>query len=315
MKIFITGISGFVARHFLDYLTSLPHEFEVEGTYHVHKPEFSPTDYPNLKLRLLQMNLTNRDALNAALTYFRPEAILHLAAKSSVGYSWENPAGSILENTSIYLNLLECVRLNKIPCRILSIGSAEEYGTVSEADLPIREDHCLNPSNPYGAHRSLQHYLSGIYSRSYGLDIIHTRSFNHTGPYQLERFVLASFAKQIATQIKKGSQEINIQVGDLDIVRDFTDVRDVVKAYYGLLMKGMKGETYNVCSNRGYLLRDMVGHFENIIQRKINCIPTEHVMRPFENRKLIGSYEKINLAIGWKPEIEIEKTLADLLNQ
>jgi len=314
MKILITGISGFVARHFVEYLSTLKENHELLGLYNKNRVDPAHFHYPNIRISFAKVNMMDKGLLKDTLTGFRPENVLHLASKSSIAYSWQHPGEVVEENTGTFLNLLEVIRENNLRCRILSVGSAEEYGTVVEKMLPLTEDYCLNPVNPYGVSRVLQYNLTEVYSRHFGLDIIHTRSFNHIGPYQKENFVIGSFARQIARQMKEDKSPIILTVGDIDVIRDFTDVRDVVKAYHGLLIKGVKGATYNVCTGKGYVLRDIIGRFSQLTGRPISIRVEPGIIRPFETKKVVGSNEKIRNEIGWKPEIPIEKSLSDLLD-
>lgn len=314
MRILITGISGFVARHFVEYLSSLKQEFIVAGIHNSNKPAFSCNEFPHVHCRFYEANLLDSDRLKEILLDFEPDCVLHLASKSSVAYSWQHPAETIRHNTGIFISLIENVRLLRPSCRILSVGSAEEYGIVPEAELPLTESRCPNPASPYGTSRMLQQKLAEIYSKNYGMDIVHTRSFNHIGPFQKSNFVVSSFAKQIAEGIRRGQKEISISVGDLQVVRDFTDVRDVVKAYYLLLKNGRSGNTYNICSNKGILLQDLIKRFSDITGASISCQTNPEVIRPTENKKLVGSYEKINKELGWSPSIPLDQSLRDLLD-
>lgn len=313
MKILITGISGFVARHFVELLASTGIDHSVAGIFNTNSPSFNVDEYPGIKCSFHQVDMIDGDQIKEIIKEFQPSHILHLASQSSVAYSWKYPADCIKENITMFLNLVEHVRLLNINCRILSVGSAEEYGIINEAALPINENANLVPVSPYGISRLLQEKVVEIYSRNYGLDIIHTRSFNHIGPYQSEKFVISSFAKQIIQQLNDGQKNISISAGDIDVIRDFTDVRDVVKAYYLLLLNGKNGSIYNVCSGKGYVLRDIIKKLEIITHSHISCQINEKNIRPIENRKVIGNYDKIKNQTGWTPEIPMEKSLEDLL--
>ena len=313
MRIFITGISGFVARHFVDLLGSTKEHFDVLGIYNSTYPNFPENEYDNVKCDFLQLNLLDKESLKDALENFNPDYVLHLASKSSVAYSWQKPGELVLENSKIFINIVEILRELNSQCRMLSVGSAEEYGVVDGESLPLKETYRTNPVSPYGAARVLQNNLVNIYSKNYGLNLIHTRSFNHIGPYQNENFVIGSFVKQISSQINEGKKSLNLVVGDIEVVRDFTDVRDVVKAYYTILKTGKRGETYNVCSGIGYKLSHILELFANITHTTINTQTNKNNFRPSENKEIIGSYEKLNKATGWAPTISMKKTLEDLL--
>lgn len=314
MRILITGISGFVARHFIHLLTTHSDSYEVLGIYNMRRPDFSDLSLNNINLQLIQVNLTDKQRTKEVIASFKPTHILHLASRSSVAYSWQQPGELLAENTSIFLNIIEALRMLNLKCKMLSVGSAEEYGQVNKECLPLKECACTHPVSPYGAARVFQNNLVSIYSKNFGLDLTHTRSFNHIGAYQNENFVIGSFIKQISEQIIEGKKHIQLVVGDIEVIRDFTDVRDVVKAYYLLLLKGEKGETYNVCSGNGYRLKDLISLFADLTQTEIQCVSNPNFLRPTENKVLIGSYDKLNAETGWYPHIPIEQSLSDLFD-
>ena len=313
MKILITGIAGFAAKHFLHFLNEQESGSQVMGIYNETYPEFENEKFEGLNISLSKINLLDKGKIAAVIEEFNPEYILHLAGRSSVANSWKFPADSVLDNTSFFLNIAETVRTLKLNCRILSVGSTEEYGNAN-AGLPLKETDCPDPASPYGVARVLQQKLVKIYAESYGVDIVHTRSFNHIGPYQKSEYVIASFAKQIVQQAKLGSTRIELLTGDVNVTRDFSDVRDVVRAYYLLLYKGVKGQTYNVCSGKGYLIKDMIDLFSTIIGEPVFHTTDEKNFRPSENKVIIGSYEKLMNATGWKPKYIIEESLGDIIN-
>jgi GDP-4-dehydro-6-deoxy-D-mannose reductase len=312
MKILITGIAGFGARHFLDYINEKEPGSEVAGIYHETLPAFNADKLSNLKISLYKLSLLDKDKFAAVLEEFRPDFILHLAGRSSVANSWKDPAGSITDNTNFFLNIVETVRAMQLKCRILSVGSTEEYGNAN-AGLPLKETDCPEPASPYGVARVLQQKLVAIYANTYDIDIVHTRSFNHIGPYQKPEYVIASFAKQMVQQDLEGKEEIILKTGDVSVIRDFSDVRDVVKAYYELLYKGRKGQTYNVCSGNGYVLKDIIQLLAKKIGKPVHDSIDEKNFRPSENKTIVGSYEKIKKETGWEPEINIEKSMEDII--
>ncbi|NOT90689.1 GDP-mannose 4,6-dehydratase [Ferruginibacter sp.] len=312
MKILITGITGFVSSHFLDYLNVTEPGSEVMGIAR-NIDEFDKSRYPNLKVTVKLIDLLNKDAVGIIVSDFEPEYILHLASVSSVALSWKTPLESFVNNTNIFLNLVEVVRAYKIKCRILSIGSSEEYGEVTEAQLPLTEEHQLRPVSPYAVARVSQEMLSAIYAEGFDLDIIITRSFNHIGPGQKDKFVVSSFAKQLVQIANDSSKERKIITGDLSITRDFLDVRDVAKAYYILLKQGKKNSVYNICSGRGTVLKDIITILSKLLNITINTEVNPQLIRPNENRKIMGSYQKMKKDFGWQPEISLEQTLADII--
>lgn len=313
MKILITGITGFVSSHFLDYLNIVEPGSEVMGIAR-DMDEFDKSRYPNLKITIKLIDLLNKDAVGIILSDFEPEYVLHLASVSSVALSWKTPLESFVNNTNIFLNLVEEIRLYKIKCRILSVGSSEEYGEVTEQQLPLTEEHQLNPVSPYAVARVSQEMLSTIYAEGFNLDIIITRSFNHIGPGQKDKFVISSFAKQLVELAKNDTKEKKIITGDLSITRDFLDVRDVAKAYYILLKKGKTNTVYNICSGRGIVLKDIITKMSDLLKINIQTEVNPQLIRPNENRKITGSYQKMKNDYGWQPEITLEQSLTDIID-
>lgn len=312
MRLLITGFAGFVSQHFLELLNKEEPGSVVLGI-DKNPPDFNFSGFNNLTISFEKIDLLNRAATDTILNTFHPDYILHLASVSSVAQSWHTPLDSFVNNTNIFLNLVEQVRIKNNKCRILSVGSSEEFGEVAEKELPLTEDHPLKPVSPYAVARVSQEMLSKIYADGFSLDIIMTRSFNHIGPGQKEMFVISSFAKQLVALAKNNPANKEITVGNLSIIRDFVDVRDVVKAYYLLLKKGRRGEVYNICSGKGIVLKDIITTMSSLLNIKVDTIVNPQLIRPNENKKVIGSYQKINDELGWKPEIDITKSLADII--
>jgi len=312
MKILITGFTGFVSQHFLALLNEMEPGSSVLGI-DKNKPDFNFSAFPELNISFENIDLLDREATEKILDYFKPEYILHLASVSSVAQSWHTPLESFVNNTTIFLNLVEQIRVKNRKCRILSVGSSEEFGEVTEAELPLTEEHPLKPLSPYAVARVSQEMLSKIYADGFALEIIMTRSFNHIGPGQKDLFVIASFAKQFVQLSKENITKNTITTGNLSIIRDFVDVRDVVKAYYLLLKKGKRGEVYNICSGNGIVLKDIVSSMAKILNLDVETVVNPDLIRPTENKKVVGSYQKLKTELGWEPEISIEKSLKDII--
>lgn len=312
MKLLITGFSGFVSQHFLNFLEENVEDVEVCGI-DINKPSFDYERYKKIYVKFYTVNLLEPDTLNIILDIFRPEYILHLASFSSVAYSWKHPIECFNNNTNIFLNIVDTVHRLGLDCRILSVGSSEEYGDVTEKDIPLLEENKVLPVSPYAVARVSQEMLSRVYVNSYGLNIIMTRSFNHIGPLQDTRFAIPSFITKILNIKQEGMDEGTIETGDLSIIRDFVDVRDVVKAYYNLLLCGKVGELYNICSGKGVVLKDIVTTIGHIVGIKVNTITNPEFVRLNDNHIIIGSYDKIKRDIGWQPIIPIEETLRDMV--
>ena len=200
-----------------------------------------------------KVDLNDFRALFKIFNFFVPDYIIHLAAESSVNYSWKNPANSLENNLNIYLNFLEALRKLKLYPKILSVGSSEVYGKVSKKDLPISENLNLNPLNPYAVFRVAQENISRVYNNSFDFNIIMTRSFNHFGQGQDHRFFIPNLIRQILDP-----QINNIKLGNLEIVRDYIYIQDVVDAYINLLFQGEKNNIYNVSTGKGYISMDFL---------------------------------------------------------
>jgi GDP-4-dehydro-6-deoxy-D-mannose reductase len=312
-RILITGFSGFVSRHFVDYLRDEKVESEVLGI-DINQPKFDYHDMgEKLSVDFETVNLLDYDQLYSVMKNFAPDYILHLASYSSVAYSWKHPKESFRNNTNIFLNMATAINKINVDCRILSVGSSEEYGNVSEEDVPLKEDRVLNPNSPYAVARVSQEMLAKLFSDNYHMNIVLTRSFNHIGPYQDERFVVPSFIRRILDIRNAGNKVGVIETGDTSIVRDFVDVRDVVRAYYLLLHNGVQGQMYNVCSGRGVSLQQIIEIISRYLDMEIDTKVNREYVRPSDNRIMIGSAEKIKMELGWSPRIKLEDSLIDMI--
>ena len=313
-RMLITGFSGFVSRHFLNYLMENNLSYEVLGV-DVNPPKFAMEDYaPTLAMSFEQVNLLDKEAVEDMIATFRPDYILHLASFSSVAYSWQHPADCFMNNTSIFLNVTEALRKHDLcDCRLLSVGSSEEYGDVKKEELPLREDMPLVPVNPYAVARVSQEMMAKVLAESFGMQIMLTRSFNHMGPFQDERFVIPSFVRRILDIAGSGAKSGEIETGDTSIVRDFVDVRDVVRAYYRLLLDGKAGEVYNICGEKGVSLAEVVDQIADIVGVSVTTHVNPDFVRPGDNQVVIGSAEKIRQDIGWTAEIPLRQTLTDMI--
>lgn len=313
-RMLITGFSGFVSRHFLNYLVENNLSYEVLGV-DVNLPKFAMEDYaPTLAMSFEQVNLLDKEAVEDMIATFRPDYILHLASFSSVAYSWQHPADCFMNNTSIFLNVTEALRKHDLrDCRLLSVGSSEEYGDVKKEELPLQEDMPLVPVNPYAVARVSQEMMAKVLADSFGMQIMLTRSFNHMGPFQDERFVIPSFVRRILDIAESGAKSGEIETGDTSIVRDFVDVRDVVRAYYRLLLDGKAGEVYNICGEKGVSLAEVVDQIADIVGVSVTTRVNPDFVRPGDNQVVIGSAEKIRQDIGWTAEIPLRQTLMDMI--
>ena len=252
-------------------------------------------------------------SIRKVIEEIRPELIFHLAAQSFVPTSWRAPQETLTTNIIGETNLFESVRETKIEPVIQIAGSSEEYGLVNGEEIPIKETHSLRPLSPYAVSKIAQDFLGYQYFKSYNMRIVRTRGFNHTGPRRGDVFVCSNFARQVA-MMEAGKQEPIIRVGNLNSIRDFTDVRDMVRGYWLAATKGEPGDVYNICSGKGYKMREILDHILSLskIEVKVEVAPDR--LRPSDVPVLIGDSSKFREKTGWSPEIPIEKTLEDLLN-
>lgn len=314
-RILITGVSGFVAGHFIDYLYDNSIECEIVGIDR-DTPKIDFGKYTDqMRIHFSIIDLMDKDALKNILSSFKPDYVLHLASFSSVAFSWKYPTESFMNNSNIFLNLIDAIREVNLSCRVLSVGSSEEYGNVSKTELPLNESQKVNPVSPYAVARVSQEMMSKVYVKAYGMNLIMTRSFNHIGPRQDDRFVIPSFIKRIIDIKKSGRGKGVIETGDTTIIRDFVDVRDVVRAYYMLLTKGTPGEIYNICSGKAYRLSDIIDCIADEIGVNVTTRVNPEFVRPDDNKEIVGSAYKIESELGWKAIIDIKDSLKDMISE
>ena len=300
MRVLITGAGGFVGGHMSVFLREKG--VRVYGTAHRQAAGGN-----------IRCDLTDPKAVRALLKKIRPDRIIHLASQSSATLSWKEPRETMSANIFCALNLLESARLAGVSPSVLIAGSAEEYGWVRPDEIPVKETAPLRPISPYAVSKIAQDFLSYAYYRARGLGVIRARAFWHTGPGQRADFALSSFARQTAL-IEAGRQKPVLKTGNLDVVRDFTDVRDVAKAYWLLLEKGIPGEVYNVASGKGVSLKEIVRFYQKHARVKFRVRRDEKRVRRLEPPVVIGDASKLRKATGWRPEIPRETTWMDLLN-
>lgn len=299
----ITGVGGFVGRYFVEYLQKKEPDAIIFGV------DIAPKiDMP---IHYRAVDLANSKETDLLIADVRPDYIVHLAGVSSVGQSWSDPKFCFENNTSIMLNLLTVLNKNQCNSRVLSVGSSEEYGEYGAEQMPLIENMPLLPQNPYAVAKVSQELIGKLFNKSFaGVDVVMTRSFNHIGPRQNSKFVIPSFISQLVA-ISKGKQK-KMTVGNIEVARDFTDVRDVVAAYYLLLQEGKSGEVYNVCSSKAYKLHDVITIAEQMLGIKANIVVDEKLLRPNDTPLVLGDNAKLR-ALGWKPEISIQQTIKDMI--
>ena len=311
MRALITGVTGFAGSHLAEYLLDNQPDVEVWGLYRWRSP-MDNIKGVRQRLRLIECDLRDFTSVHSALEQARPDAIFHLAAQSFVPSSWKAPNDTLITNLTGQTNLFEAVRFLALDPVIQIACSSEEYGLVHPDEVPITEDNPLRPLSTYAVSKVAQDMMAYQYFQSYGLKTVRTRGFNHTGPRRGDVFVTSNFAKQLAS-IELGLQEPVIRVGNLEAVRDFTDVRDMVRAYWLAVTKGKHGEVYNLATGSGITIQELLDRLLALSTAKVDVVQDPDRMRPSDVVRLIGDSTKFRNDTGWAPEIPFDKTLADLL--
>ncbi len=313
-RILITGGGGFVARFLLELydITAAETTDILALDRHIPEAGFRPLRCP---CRFETIDLLDTQAVAEVIAAFQPDRLIHLAAVSSVAASWQAPAEAVSNNLAGLLNVLEGIRNARHPCRVLSVGSSEVYEIPEHEIPPVDEQTPLRPGNPYAVARLAQEQLVRLYVETYGLDIVSTRSFNHTGPGQNERFAVPSFLRQLLQAKQAGRSRAVLTTGDIDLIRDYSDVRDVVQAYDRLLSHGKNGGIYNVCRGDGLSLRSVILKAAKILDLEVETEIDPARLRPNEPRVLIGNGTKLRRETGWLPKFSIDQTLGDMLRR
>lgn len=308
-KAFITGISGFAGSYLASHL--LKEGFEVSGTYLFEESLNLLQDKDELSLH--KLNLLDEDRISKVLKIEKPDYIFHLAAVTSPKKSFENPKDTFNNNISAQLNLFQGIKEHNLNhAKILIISSAEVYGLISKENLPIDEETPFNPTNPYAVSKLAQDILGLQYYLSNKFRVVRVRPFNHVGPRQAPAFVVSAFAKRIA-DIEKGKEK-TMKVGNLKSKRDFTDVRDMVKAYLLALEKGKEGDVYNIGSGKSYEISKILEMMLNLAKTEIKTEQDSSLIMPVDNPELVCNYSKFHKLTGWTPQIPIWKTIKDTLD-
>ncbi|MBM3313583.1 GDP-mannose 4,6-dehydratase [candidate division WOR-3 bacterium] len=311
MKCLITGITGFAGSHLADYLLSRG-DCEVHGTMRWRSRTENITHLAD-RITTHICDMRDAAAMYELMRDLRPERIYHLAAQSYVPMSWTAPTETMTTNVIGQTNILEAIRAVGCSTRVQIAGSSEEYGLVRPEETPIRETNPLRPLSPYAVSKVAQDLMGYQYHQSYGMHIIRTRGFNHTGPRRGEVFVTSNFARQIV-RIEKGLQSPVIQVGNLNAVRDFSDVRDTVVGYYLALEKGKPGDVFNVALGKGYRIQEVLDILLSFSTVKIETRQDPKRLRPSDVELLVGDATKLRTETGWEPKYRFEQTMKDLLD-
>ena len=304
-KALIIGAGGFVGGYLAECLQD---EFDME----VHATKLPDTqtqeDLSFLGERVYELDILNKNDIVELLYAVRPDYIFHLAAQSSVSVAWKNPTLTIDVNIKGSVNVMDAVR--ELYYKL--VGSGEEYGHILEGETPISEDTKLRPGNIYAATKVCQNMIGSIYARAYDMELMLVRAFNHIGPGQAPLFVVSDFCKQVA-EIEAGLKEPVIRVGNLSAMRDFTDVRDVVRAYGLLIQNGRAGETYNVGSGKAVEIRHILNIIVESSSADINIEVDPNKIRPVDVPIIEADITKLNECTNWLPRITLEQTIEETL--
>jgi GDP-4-dehydro-6-deoxy-D-mannose reductase len=302
MRALITGVRGFVGRHLLQHL-----EDEGDVVSGVGRAYASPS---LATAPIFQADLSDRDSVERLVRETRPEAVYHLAAQSSPAESVANPWGTLCNNLQGQLNLLEALLSAGLRPRVLVVGSSDEYGQVRPEDVPTNEDAPLRPITPYAVSKVGQDMMGFQYFVQHGLATVRVRPFNHTGPGHDARFVVPSFARQLA-EIEAGLRKPVLSVGNLEVARDFTDARDMVRAYRLALVEGVPGDVYNIGSGRAVLLSAIVEELIGMCRARVEVRENPALWRKADIPHQQADTRKFTALTGWRPRIAWHTTLRD----
>jgi len=305
--VLITGVTGFVGRHLVPHCVE--HGAEVFG---IGRRDAAAADPPSALAAYAPSDLRDVEAVRRLIKSTRPDLVFHLAGVANLGDSWNRPRETTEAIVLGSSNLLEAMLEHAPDARVLIAGSAQEYGWVPADGLPIDERTPLRPQNPYGVSKACVDLLAGYFADAHGLHAVRTRAFNHTGPGQSDDFAIPSFARQIAEASARGAKRIELRTGNLGVRRDFTDVRDVVRAYRLALEHGAPGAVFNVCSGRPVELSDVVSRVAQCAGVEVATRVDPDRLRAGEPVEFYGSHAFLTAKTGWRPKIELDRTIGDL---
>ena len=306
----MTGAGGFVGGHLVAYLQREQPGVEIHGAV---LPSGGISWGSGTGMRAVEADLNDPAAARALVAAVLPERILHLAGQSNPQHSFLDPGGTLRTNVLGIVHVLDAARELGLRPDVLVVGSAEEYGRVRPEEVPLRETTPLRPASPYAVSKVAQGALALLYGPAGGMRVVLTRTFHHTGPGRGEAFAESSFARQLA-EIESGQRPPVIEVGNLDAVRDFADVRDVVRAYWLLLERGEAAAVYNVCTGRGSSIRELLDCLLTASSARVEVRVDPQRLRPSDVPVQVGDPSRLKAATGWEPRIPLERTLRDLLD-
>jgi GDP-4-dehydro-6-deoxy-D-mannose reductase len=307
VRALILGASGFIGRYLADHL--LESRNEVIGTYRFERLE------PRKSFRTYRLNILDAGAISNLIRRFQPDSVYHLAGQSSVIESWTRPRETLETNIMGSVNVLEAMRKTRSKARVLLVSSSTVYGDAFKRERRVKEEEALQPKDPYSVSKASIDFLGRVYASNYGVDLVTVRLFNEIGPGQSRRFSLSSFAYQVVQMERRGGQRI-LSVGNIDARRDFTDIRDGVRAFRLALEKCKRGEAYNLASGRTYSLRDLLGKLISLsrIKSPVRIVKDPSLVPKDEIQEMKVDQTKFQRETGWRPIIPIGVTLQDMLD-
>jgi GDP-4-dehydro-6-deoxy-D-mannose reductase len=312
MKVLITGITGFAGSHLADYILDSHPDVQVYGMIR-WRSRMENILHIESQIHLREGDLKDMASLKKCLAEVQPDRIFHLAAQSFVPTSWKCPAETFAINAVGQINLFEALLSLEMSPRIQIAGSSEEYGLVNSDEVPMKETNPFRPLSPYAVSKVAQDLLGWQYYKSYGLKVVRTRGFNHTGPRRGEVFICSNFAKQIV-EIERKQREPVIHVGNMEAKRDFTDVRDIAYAYWLSLEKGEAGDVYNLGTGKTYSIKEILDMLLAISKVDVKIEVDPDRLRPSDVPVLLSDSSKFKKLTGWEPRISFSQSLQDLLD-
>lgn len=308
MKVLIIGITGFAGTSIYHLLTHTE-DINLYGTFRHSTKNRNLADNFN-SATLYECDVNDVYSVEKVLSEVQPDILFHFASYVSVFSSFKNPLPTLQTNIIGTANLLEAIKKIMPQARILIPGSAEEYGKIPEDKMPVKEDYPLNPVNPYAISKKVQEEIGFYYFKTCGLNIYFTRTFHYAGPGQSLGFVCSDFAKQVVDA--ENGKIKSIKVGNLEAKRDFTDIRDVINAYWKIVNRGKAGEVYNVCSGTSIKIQEILDKLIKFSGKDVSVEIDKNKLRPSDIPDFVGNNQKLK-SIGWAPKYNIDDTLKELL--
>jgi len=307
-RVLVTGAGGFMGSHLVDFL--IKKNYEVFATY--YNPTTNIKEL-NSKARIEECDIRNKEKVFSIIKEFQPNKIFHLAAQSYPTFSWKDPWYTIETNVLGTINIFEAVKKFKPDCKILNACSSAEYGFVNSEEVPIKEDHSLNPLHPYGVSKLAQEKLAYQYFKNFGIKSVSLRIFNTTGPKKVND-VCSDFTKRLI-EIEKGiNKEKKLLVGNLEAQRAIIDVRDAIRAFDLALEKATIGEVYNISGEKVYRIYEIIDILKDLVNFEFELKQDPKLLRPTDEKIIYGNSSKFKAETGWQQKISLKKTLEDMLN-